>query len=688
MEAKFVDLICPISHCILLEPVIAEDGFTYEKTEICKWFEKNNTSPLTRQIIGKKLLTNQLAKNLISNKLEKYPEYKNSQYFIQQSAQELIAKKLFEKLLGLKYFTIEDLIKMLDKIDSLEYSVYMLHIIKHLDFKIVRTMTNMQYITFFMHEDVVNYMIDNDLIKYFEVSRLFWYGSKDKIIKFIDKNKSELHNLDNNSIISSIRKNDGIVKYLIENYNYCLNIDYKLIINDLIKDVILAKYIYEKLELVYNDQTIICFYHDLIKLAITNKNVIIIEAFLPKINNNMINALQKTYNQKFFTYIAQICKNTVILLNYCSYHYENDNNICKEIIDIMNIEFINTFIDINDVKINILDFITILNNNKNLDNKIINKFANKISSHVLNTTIKKIISHKNIISIYLALKNNNPNIDKIIDFKIDYENIIENTNSLNMKEFKFVLQKLMENPISIEKIKVFINKYLFKNDCIYLENDIFLDIIFSNLTINNIKYIVANIELCKMINNSKKCNIYMNILNKKEFINSFISFGQYSIIKKVINKCDINLMLNNEYIQSNKKIKILIKLDAQINHSFVHKLLDEKKYELVQVILKSALLKEFDFNPYFINIAINTEYHAYNLAKYLITYDYVKITTYDLKKIYLEPSTHKIIGKIIQLRPQLWYNHLTEIEHMRNRIRDNNDFFSGKRKGPFNLYQF
>lgn len=678
METKFVDLICPISHCILLEPVIAEDGITYERTEICKWFEKNNTSPLTRQIIGKKLLTNQLAKNLICNKLEKYPEYKANQYLIQQNAQELIAKKLFEKLLEINTFTMDDLLKMLNEVFSLQYSAYVLHIIKHIDFKTVKPMTNIQYVTFFMYEDVVDYMIDNDLIKYFEVSRLFWYGSQDKIIKYINKNKLGLQNLDNNSIINSIRKNDGIIKYLIENHNYCLNIDYKLIINDLIKDVTLAKYIYDKLELVYSEHNIIAFYHDIIKLAITNKNTSMIEIFLPKINYNMIIALQKTYNNKLLTYIVQICKNNIILLNHCNYHYKNDTKIYNEIINIMDINFVNTFIDINNIKINILDFITILDKNDNLENALINKFANKIISYMLNAQCKKILSHKNIICIYLALKKNNKNIYKIIDFKIDYQNILENNFVLSIKEFKFVLQKLMENPIFIEKIKIFINTYLFKNDCLCLDSDIYLDILLSNITLNNIKYIVANKELCDMIINSKKCNIYINILSKEKFINYCIKSGQYSIIKKIIKKNIItkdncNYIIENEYIGYDKIVKILIKLDTSIDNNVVKNMLINGKYCLILEMVKGALLEKFNFNPYFIHIAISNDYHAYNLAKYLIQYDFVKITTYDLKKIYIEPHTHKIIGKIIQCRPQLWRDHLIEINYLKDIIKEHNN---------------
>lgn len=52
--------LCPISHEVMEDPVIAEDGFTYERTEIAKHFEKAVTakSPKTNEIIGKLLIPN------------------------------------------------------------------------------------------------------------------------------------------------------------------------------------------------------------------------------------------------------------------------------------------------------------------------------------------------------------------------------------------------------------------------------------------------------------------------------------------------------------------------------------------------------------------------------------------------------------------------------------------------------
>lgn len=51
--------LCPITQDIFLEPVFAEDGHTYEKDAIKKWFETHNTSPLT----NKKLYSTRIIPN-------------------------------------------------------------------------------------------------------------------------------------------------------------------------------------------------------------------------------------------------------------------------------------------------------------------------------------------------------------------------------------------------------------------------------------------------------------------------------------------------------------------------------------------------------------------------------------------------------------------------------------------------
>lgn len=50
--------ICPISQDVMKVPVIAEDGYTYERENITTWLQKKNTSPMTNEIMGKLLISN------------------------------------------------------------------------------------------------------------------------------------------------------------------------------------------------------------------------------------------------------------------------------------------------------------------------------------------------------------------------------------------------------------------------------------------------------------------------------------------------------------------------------------------------------------------------------------------------------------------------------------------------------
>jgi len=59
-------LTCPITQEVFQEPVVAEDGQTYEKGAIVNWLQQNLTSPLTRQtMITRTLAPNYVVRSLI-----------------------------------------------------------------------------------------------------------------------------------------------------------------------------------------------------------------------------------------------------------------------------------------------------------------------------------------------------------------------------------------------------------------------------------------------------------------------------------------------------------------------------------------------------------------------------------------------------------------------------------------------
>jgi Mg-chelatase subunit ChlD len=52
--------LCPISKMLMNDPVSVQDGHSYERNEITKWFSKNNTSPMTNLVLDNKILTDNL----------------------------------------------------------------------------------------------------------------------------------------------------------------------------------------------------------------------------------------------------------------------------------------------------------------------------------------------------------------------------------------------------------------------------------------------------------------------------------------------------------------------------------------------------------------------------------------------------------------------------------------------------
>ena len=59
------EIICPITHEITVDPVVAADGHTYEHCAIASWLSKNNTSPLTGAILKHTELTSNHAIRVI-----------------------------------------------------------------------------------------------------------------------------------------------------------------------------------------------------------------------------------------------------------------------------------------------------------------------------------------------------------------------------------------------------------------------------------------------------------------------------------------------------------------------------------------------------------------------------------------------------------------------------------------------
>jgi hypothetical protein len=76
------EYICPITQDFMRDPVIAEDGHTYEREAITAWLTKHSTSPITREYIShERLLSDPTLKKMIED-------------FVKERQQQMMEKQL------------------------------------------------------------------------------------------------------------------------------------------------------------------------------------------------------------------------------------------------------------------------------------------------------------------------------------------------------------------------------------------------------------------------------------------------------------------------------------------------------------------------------------------------------------------------------------------------------------------
>lgn len=67
------EYLCPITKRIMLDPVLATDGYSYEKEAILQWFAENDTSPVTNERFENKLtMPNTMLKKSIQDFIQKH----------------------------------------------------------------------------------------------------------------------------------------------------------------------------------------------------------------------------------------------------------------------------------------------------------------------------------------------------------------------------------------------------------------------------------------------------------------------------------------------------------------------------------------------------------------------------------------------------------------------------------------
>ena len=61
---------CPINHRLCIDPVIATDGYTYDRKGISPWISAHGTSPMTREQLLRRLVPNKQSKTVLQHLAE------------------------------------------------------------------------------------------------------------------------------------------------------------------------------------------------------------------------------------------------------------------------------------------------------------------------------------------------------------------------------------------------------------------------------------------------------------------------------------------------------------------------------------------------------------------------------------------------------------------------------------------
>lgn len=86
--------ICPITRNIINDPVVCQDGYSYERDAIVDWLQTNDTSPVTRETVAhKQLYPNNALKRIIQRYKKDNPHLFPVETEIDKCLEEQIVKK-------------------------------------------------------------------------------------------------------------------------------------------------------------------------------------------------------------------------------------------------------------------------------------------------------------------------------------------------------------------------------------------------------------------------------------------------------------------------------------------------------------------------------------------------------------------------------------------------------------------
>jgi hypothetical protein len=146
------EIMCPITKMFYLEPVVASDGYTYEKDIITELIEKNEKSPVTQKTIETTLIPNIKIANITKDFLDKNPDKIIDQYTkvlnhlsYAKKINKIIIEKKFNELLKYKNYDWAIIYYYLCYCENLFFDDKFINFIREID------------------DDTLKYIIDNSI---------------------------------------------------------------------------------------------------------------------------------------------------------------------------------------------------------------------------------------------------------------------------------------------------------------------------------------------------------------------------------------------------------------------------------------------------------------------------------------------------------------------------------------------
>ncbi|KAL9657176.1 hypothetical protein ABK040_011398 [Willaertia magna] len=455
--------ICPLSQqqlmnnpIIMSNPVIIETGYTFERTEIEKWFENNNTCPITQQELSSKLLIPNISlKTTLFEAKEKYITKVNKNVKLWLSdvnlinlCSELINKSLkliendnhfkhFEtKLLDLKFdllintindeqLLLNEFINLISELNDLNFKIVQL---QKLENKLLDKKCLQKY-----YNELVNLIIenkDNTLLNHI-------------FLKYCKTNKTE------DDLIMKV------LNYLVDDN---LKLSYLIILFDNSshdRNFIFTNLLNTKIS--NNDNTLFILFFKKLFLEINLKEFDLLEIV------NFVKDYKNDLNEEMVIIYKEIYKNSnsindlELLYDLNTNDKENETLLLNKYLELNLLDkYLNLYIKLNENKLdcsNIALFKLLQNQNQKIENhnKEINilKQLNLNQNNEINNLQQTINNTNNFINncllqnINLKLSNskelnNNPIIN---NFKIkypeyDYVNIINIETPLNVEKYE------------------------------------------------------------------------------------------------------------------------------------------------------------------------------------------------------------------------------------------------------------